>query len=137
MGSPSEATLFRRELVEVHRKYGAEIMSMCGDNRQLASRLSEGAAERDGPKITCRIQEAALAAAAGNDAWLSEGCKKTEDDTVSMRALLRRHENPNSPASSRTICHRERGKLRAEIGSYNEGATAGGSTATGMRGNRP
>lgn len=33
-----------------------------------------------------------------------------------MRALLGRRENPNSPAWPRATCHRERDKIRAEIG---------------------
>ena len=83
--------------MDVHRKYGAEIMGMRENERQIASRLSETTAERDGLRITCRIQEAALAAASGENAELCEGCKKAEDDLESMRALLRRHGNPQQP----------------------------------------
>ena len=72
--------------MDVHRKYGAEIRGMRENERQLASRLSEATAERDGLKIACRIQEAALAAASGENAELRERCKKAEDDLESTAA---------------------------------------------------
>ena len=41
--------------MDVHPEYGAEIMGMRGNERQLVSRLSETAAERDGQKIACAL----------------------------------------------------------------------------------
>ncbi len=121
MGSPSEVTLLRRELANVHRRHDAETETLNETIRQLVSNLSEVTAERDGLRITCRLQKTALATSAGTSAELSERCRRLEEDVEGMRTLLRRHENPNSPTSSRAICHRERDRLRAKIGSYNEG----------------
>ncbi len=135
MGSPSEVTLLRRELANVHRRHDAETETLNETIRQLVSNLSEVTAERDGLRITCRLQKTALATSAGTSAELSERCRRLEEDVEGMRTLLRRHENPNSPTSSRAICHRERDRLRAKIGSYNEGddgrRRGGGSGGSG------
>ena len=85
------------------------------------SDLAEVTAQRDGLRITCRLQKAALGAAAGTSAELSEKCRRPEENAEGMRALLRLHENPDSPISPRAICHRERDRLCSKIGSYSEG----------------
>ena len=103
MGSPPEATLLRRDLVAVHRKHGAKIGALLDDNSHLVSELSGVTAERDGLRITCRLQEAALATAAGANAGMGERCKRAEEDREKLHGLLRRHENPNSQTSSRAV----------------------------------
>ena len=61
-----------------------------------------------------------LAKARGRDEWV-EKYRRALEDRDSTGALLRRHEDPNSPTSPRATCHKERNKMRAKIGSHSGG----------------
>lgn len=69
---------------------------------------------------TCQIKGAVLAKTRGEGEWV-EKCRRALEDRDSTGALLRRHEDPNSPTSPRATCHKERNKMRAKIRSYSGG----------------
>lgn len=113
--------LLRRELVAVHRRYGEVIEALEGDNRRLVADLAQTTAERDGLKISVRMRGATIEGAARTAAALDEKIDRMSGEIDGIRSLLRRHENPNSPTSSWAACHKKRDKLRALIGSCNDG----------------
>ena len=121
MGTASEAVLLRRELVAAHRRHGEAIEALEGDIRRLVADLAQVTAERDGLRIAVRMRDATIEEAARAAAAQDEKIGRMSDEIDGIRSLLRRHENPNSPTSSWAACHKERDKLRALIGSYNDG----------------
>ena len=136
MGSPSEAVLLHREVVAAHHAYGGRIRAREKANRRVADMLAAVTAERDGLKIVYHVQGVAPEETLKDrDEW-AEKCRALSRDVEVMGRLLRMHENPNTPTSSRTALHRARGRLRLMEGSYNVGdrGRQGGEVSVGGEG---
>ena len=61
MGSPSQATLLRWELVKREHEHRAEKEAWAMEKREILDKLGAITAERDGLRIVCRITDAVLA----------------------------------------------------------------------------
>ena len=64
MGSPSQATLLRWELVKREHEHRAEKEAWAMEKREILDELGAITAERDGLRIVCRITDAVLAKSA-------------------------------------------------------------------------
>ena len=86
MGSPSQATLLRRELVKMEHEHQAEREAWAMGKRELLDKLGVVTAERDGLLIACRITDAALAKATRErDEWAEKYRRASEDRAQYMK----------------------------------------------------
>ena len=115
VGSPGEATPLRRDLVATHYAYGDRIRERTEADRRVADMLAAVTAERDGLKIAYRMQGVVLEEALRDrDEW-AEKCRALSRNMEAMGRLLRMHDGPSTPTSSRTALHRARDSLYSPV----------------------